>query len=614
MTGVGSGGCGCGQRGGSGSGCGCGKASATGVVHDGAFTRPTFFEGQLLTADDLQALADYGRAKDRLHNRYLVGSGVVCGLEVVCSGAHPGSVLVRAGYALDCCGNDIVIPCDQRVDINELVRSLPHDAGCADPCPPPEPTKDPKDPKDNGNGNGEGGDGAAQNGTKEPEGPVPPRSYQLVVEYAETRIDLVAPYSVGEETSSACEPTRVREGYRFALRCVPDEPARPPALVDALVCCAKAEEQLQKLENANATARALTGGGAAPFKTPPSGEELDLAERQLRESPGLPQAIRLAGLAVRFGVAGDEESAARALLAVRDSSKLVRQAVGNDPVAAAEAAALDERVASLSGRLQALKPTRADLLLAEGTVSGDQVGETLHTVVVEARDWALCFLEQRPGTHCELVETLAGLRVPAAADDDEARAALLKASLLVVSAVRQILIDCICVAVNPPCAPCDDEAVVLAAVAVDRCEVVEICNLARRHAITGTALRYWLPFEWIYCELDKACCGDADKATHLARARGLLRDLAAADDCGWPKRRPQGEAVYARPVEAPPTPPDLRARVEALEARWTQLEQAREGLTDKDQETDKEPETAKRNGTTKKTPRKRGTATRGTNG
>ena len=47
--------------------------------------RPRFFAGQLLTEQDLNRLDNYILAKNRLHNRYLVGHGVVCGLEVSCS-------------------------------------------------------------------------------------------------------------------------------------------------------------------------------------------------------------------------------------------------------------------------------------------------------------------------------------------------------------------------------------------------------------------------------------------------------------------------------------------------------------------------------------------------
>jgi hypothetical protein len=202
-------------------------------------------------------------------------------------------------------------------------------------------------------------------------------------------------------------------------------------------------------------------------------------------------------------------------------------------------------------------------------------------LVTEARDWALCWLEQRPGTHCRTLETLAGRPVPA----DESGQALLDAATEVTAAVRQILLDCICAAVNPPCAPCDDEAVVLAKVAVDCCEVVEICDLARRYAITGTALRYWLPLEWLFCELEKACCGDADQVTQLDQARDVIRSLTTTTDCGWPKRWPaprsDRRAVEALPAAEPAvTKPDREGKdeVESLRARVAELERRYESL------------------------------------
>jgi hypothetical protein len=66
--------------------------------------RPRFFAGQLLTEDDLNRLEQYVIDKNRLHNRHLFGSGVACGLEVVCSVCNTdgerGKVVVRPGYAL----------------------------------------------------------------------------------------------------------------------------------------------------------------------------------------------------------------------------------------------------------------------------------------------------------------------------------------------------------------------------------------------------------------------------------------------------------------------------------------------------------------------------------
>ena len=58
--------------------------------------RPRFFAGQLLTEQDLNRLEGYIIAKNRLHNRYLVGHGVVCGLEVRC---HPCGNLVTVTRA-----------------------------------------------------------------------------------------------------------------------------------------------------------------------------------------------------------------------------------------------------------------------------------------------------------------------------------------------------------------------------------------------------------------------------------------------------------------------------------------------------------------------------------
>lgn len=113
-------GCGCG-------GCGCERCE--GLV---ALCRPRFFDGQLITAADFSRLDRYIVQKNRLHNRYLHGVGVVCGLEVVCSPCDD-TVTVRPGYALGPCGEDVVVPCDARVDVAALVkqqrRRRPSDCG-----------------------------------------------------------------------------------------------------------------------------------------------------------------------------------------------------------------------------------------------------------------------------------------------------------------------------------------------------------------------------------------------------------------------------------------------------------------------------------------------------
>lgn len=97
-------------------------------------TRPNFFCGQILTDDDLKALVDWTTAKVALQ-RFKNGWGVACGLEVTCSHEHKkGSrVTVAPGYAVDCCGRDIVV-----------CEPLYYDFKCDKPfdpcCPKPKDT------------------------------------------------------------------------------------------------------------------------------------------------------------------------------------------------------------------------------------------------------------------------------------------------------------------------------------------------------------------------------------------------------------------------------------------------------------------------------------------
>jgi len=77
--------------------------------------RPHFFTGKLLTAEDLQREQEYHRHKARLHNRFLHGSGVVSGLRV---SLDRGAVVVAPGLALDCAGNELVLPCEERISLS----------------------------------------------------------------------------------------------------------------------------------------------------------------------------------------------------------------------------------------------------------------------------------------------------------------------------------------------------------------------------------------------------------------------------------------------------------------------------------------------------------------
>jgi hypothetical protein len=75
-----------------------------------------------LTEQDLNRLENYILAKNQLHNRYLVGHGVVCGLEVTCSPCA-NTLSVSDGYAIDPCGNDIIVCSPDTLDICKMIKA-----------------------------------------------------------------------------------------------------------------------------------------------------------------------------------------------------------------------------------------------------------------------------------------------------------------------------------------------------------------------------------------------------------------------------------------------------------------------------------------------------------
>jgi hypothetical protein len=76
----------------------------------------------VISEADLNRLDYYITAKQRLHNRQLFGSGVVCGLVVTCHPCGGGIVSVSPGYALGPCGEDIVVCAADAVDVCALVN------------------------------------------------------------------------------------------------------------------------------------------------------------------------------------------------------------------------------------------------------------------------------------------------------------------------------------------------------------------------------------------------------------------------------------------------------------------------------------------------------------
>jgi hypothetical protein len=304
---------------------------------------------------------------------------VVCGFEVVCDPCSTGRIYVRPGYALDCCGNDLILTCRTGLDVNAMIRDLLRDErgglDCGDPCTQDARAK------------------ATAKGT------VPVREYCLTIQYCEQRTDPVSPYATDAPCSpQACEPSRIHEGLRFALRC--PEPAGPPA--DFFAAVAHCVSDVIKLEKIGTDADALRDGGF---------------ERRIE-----------AGVAALRHRSFEELQ--RLLLDLIDRSP--------HPTACT----LRERVLSVSPP----PPVRDNV---------ETVGTGVETLIE-------IFLE--------------------------------------------LLRECFCMAVLPPCATCDNLEVELACIRVCGCDVVEICNLSRQFVLSPAALRYWLGFGRLEQELRRFCC------------------------------------------------------------------------------------------------------------
>lgn len=182
-------------------GCGCGGGSPeTGTCCSlDTVSAPRFYCGQLLTDQDLTALVDWTRAKTRLA-RHRHGWGVVCGLDVRCDPARPGGVIVAPGYAVSCCGDDIIVAEETRHDLSAVCREG------LDPCSEERATAVRAVDRP-----------AARRAASAEEGEPPAAvPFDLMIAYEEAPADgrlALARGTCGD--ASACEHARVRETFRL---------------------------------------------------------------------------------------------------------------------------------------------------------------------------------------------------------------------------------------------------------------------------------------------------------------------------------------------------------------------------------------------------------------
>lgn len=530
------GGCGCG--GGCGGGCGCKPArlpeaapAICSPCETASFIRPRFFAGQLLTEDDLGALIDYVVAKNRFHNSRLFGTGVVCGLEVECGPCDGSQIIVQPGYALDCCGNDLVLTCKRTLDLAPMIRELAarKDGGCTDPCPPPAPVT-----------------GEDKKGDK-PEVP-PYREYCLYARYAERPDQPVAAYPVGDDCDAVtCEPTRIVEGIVFELRCPPT--AKRKTMHDLQDECSWWMDREQDLtRRARVLRLAASAFAIAANQSETEREELELAREVTKQGDALTGGLegrarfeantyvgaKLLPLLARFrggeappkGLEGAEQLEAR-LEKIVDELRASSSEPTLHPLEAHVARALP-------AYFDALKERRGDVELRELIKAGpfgspevmDGFAASLEDVAQKLQREAGCGTS-KIHTDCTLSALIDSLK-PAwnrrqldARAYEKARHQFDDAAC----AIERYLRDCWCAAINPPCPPCDDPGVLLACIKVEHCTVIQICNTVREYVLAPTTLRYWDAIELPPTE---ACCDEG--CDHERKAYAFERPVLSVRD------------------------------------------------------------------------------------
>ncbi|HYP27454.1 MAG TPA: hypothetical protein VE262_12115 [Blastocatellia bacterium] len=531
-------GCGCGGTT-SAALCGCGGAGCASCQGQG-IVRPRFFAGQLLTEDDLQLLTNYVGHKNRLHNRHLFGAGVVCGLEVTCHPCGNGQVIVHPGYALDCCGNDLTLDCATTLDINAMVRDLRRDKlggfDCVDPCPDP--------PKPKAGFNVETGaraninrenidqEVAAPNQPKPGPQP-PPLRYCLYVRYCEQQSDPVMPYSTGEDCGrQSCEATRVREGVKFELRCMPPNDSAHPLIKRLCECLG----DLNKLQRTVAAAQQLNRATdlsantlITDFKVFTDDEVVTLGQKV----SSLNNVFNVsAGVPVNIPANAPVNSPANAPTSAPGVA--ASDVSGTDPNMGARFAITPELLQSVNqvalavNRFEALKQEEKTRLLqsnpgfTENLRAGQEVIGRARSIAVgisrsafaQVRDWLIERLDNAPYlSDCTLRQRVSAMVMPefGRQPGEAGTRAVVGANRPLLEAFITYLRDCACRALNPACEPCDDTGVLLACFEVKDCAVVSICNLERTFVLSPAAVRYWLPPLRLIGNLaERLCCAPFD--------------------------------------------------------------------------------------------------------
>jgi hypothetical protein len=151
--------------------------------------RNHFFYGKMMDAGQFDKDQSYFNHQRSLINRFVLGSGVVCGLKLVQDSGTPGMVRLDPGLAIDGLGREIVVSAPFLFD----ARQLTNDEGV-------------------------------------PQGaPIESGTVVISLAYAESRTDLVPVLVPDCNASERCAAGTIREGFSMLVRQATEDVPNPPA-------------------------------------------------------------------------------------------------------------------------------------------------------------------------------------------------------------------------------------------------------------------------------------------------------------------------------------------------------------------------------------------------
>ncbi len=381
--------------------------------------RPRFFAGQLLSEEDLNRLDRYIQGKNRLHNRYVHGWGVVCGLKVSCEPCSDRNVSVSPGYAISPCGDDIIVCEKDTVDVCALIKKC-----------------------------------------------------------REKEIEECRPYGFKPECDD-CE-----EQWVLAMR-YQESPSRGRTALRDGACggCGKPKD----------ICGCGSDGHTGKFKrraAPSQCEPTVICEGYRYEI------FRAPDVAEKDEQRGD-----------LDRGELI-----------------EDFLCCVNPLLKILKQT-----FPEGHNRQEQF-----QVCCRIKRTLKDFVARAPVANCELLERISSIVCPDPSLGDAFEQAMDETRVRIFAVIYELLINCLCNSLLPPCPdPTHEVRVPLAVVTVrcGECRVVRVCNWTklRRFVLTSQNLQYWLswlPYEQqLRSSLEKLCCELGDIRERLPGSEPIEGDL-----------------------------------------------------------------------------------------